>query len=116
MLYGIKYQPNKRGLKSIGSSMEKYGCGIYTYGKCSLYFTNVIEAYLMSKELSSYHKDLTYKVFIAKSKDLECLTAYDIVHSRAEYKAKTKEQFDKIMQEHNLQQNQNTIEETQLNN
>ena len=69
MLYGIKYKSNSQGLKIMNYCMQKYGGGIWIKGKCDLYFTNPLEAYLMSRKLTKVHENLKYCVFIPSAEE-----------------------------------------------
>lgn len=116
MLYGIKYNVNDKGIKLFNKSMSKYGCGILTKGKCELYFTNAIQAWLTAKELGKYHKDLSYRVFIPSKEDIKNLTADDIVNTSEEYKAKMEIRSAKLIEALEMTDQQFTCNEPEKQN
>jgi len=97
MLYGIKYDVNKKGLEKANESLERFGSAILTHGKCGLYFTNIISAYLTSRELSKSHNDLKYSVFTHNPKVNGEIAEENIVSSKEEYFKVTEERVQKLL-------------------
>ena len=118
MLFGIKYQSNSEGLKIMNYCMQKYGGGIWIQGKCDLYFTNPIEAYLMSRRLTKKHDNLSYRVFVPSAEERKKITPEKIVHNRDEYNAiideRTKDLIQLLEQQKQLEQQHETQTETQM--
>ena len=99
MLFGIKYYPNKRGMTIAADSMQRFHSAIIPMGKCDLYFTNVIEAYLTAKELSKKNNQLKYKVFVPNTASTDLIPKERIVHTKEEYFNICHEKTQKLLDE-----------------
>lgn len=108
MLFGIRYKNNDKGLQIVNYCIQKYGCAFITQGKCDLYFTNPIEAFLMSRKLTKTHENLTYSVFVPTAEERKKITPENIVHNRDEYNeivdARTKDLIELLEQQRKFEE------------
>ena len=108
MIFGIKYKSNSKGLKIMNYCMQKYGGGIWINGKCDLYFTNPIEAFLMSRKLTKTHENLNYSVFLPTAEERKKIAPENIVHNRDEYNeivdARTKDLIELLEQQRKFEE------------
>ena len=71
MLFAIKYETNKRGLKVANMTLKRYDSAIMFSGKnTNVFFTNPVVALKVAHHLNKVNKHLTYKVY-KLSKDEE---------------------------------------------
>lgn len=71
MLFAIKYETNKRGLKIANVTLKRYDSAImFRSDNTGVFFTNPIVALKVSQRLNKVNKHLTYKVY-KLSKDEE---------------------------------------------
>ena len=100
MIFGIKFQESRKGLKRVNRSMEQYGCAILNYGKLEYYFSNIASAYITAHKLQKAHNGLlSYNVFVA-DKETEKRTPSDkILGSYEEYHAIMEQKHQEAIQQ-----------------
>jgi hypothetical protein len=94
MLFGIKYETNKRGLKIANMTLKRFDSGIMFTGKnTGVFFTNPIVALKVSRQLNEANNHLTYKVYKLSKNAEKQIDDTAIVSTYEEYKILTEERW-----------------------
>ena len=86
MLFGIKVNENKKGLKRMNDCLQKYGSAIMTRDYIiGIFLTNPFEALKVANHLKKANKYLSYKVFKLKNYEEAKINKKNIVNTYNEY-------------------------------
>ena len=117
MLFGIKYQENKQGLKIVNKSLNQFGSAfMFRNGNVGLFFTNLFEAFKTAKDLGKFHKNIKYSVYKLTKQEEQLISLDKIVKTKQEYDEKKDVEHQRLMKkiytliEQNKQKTQTEIE------
>ena len=101
MLYGIKYDCNKNGLKMVNNSLDNYGSAIMVRGKIDFVFKNLFDAMVVCRRFNKSNKNLKYQVFILSKEERAVVKKDRLVSSLKEYeeiRKKDKKELDEKLE------------------
>ncbi len=94
MLFAIKYETNKRGLKVANMTLKRYDSAIMFSGKnTNVFFTNPIIALKVAHHLNKVNKHLIYKVYKLSKDEERRIDKSLIVSTLEEYKTLVEAQW-----------------------
>ena len=100
MLFAIKYDTNRRGLKIANKSLNRYGSAIMFRGDdTGIFFTNPIIALKIAHKLSSHNKNLRYSVYKLSKQDENNVDKSLIVSTLEEYQTLSRKQKDELLKQ-----------------
>ena len=116
MVFGIKYSTNRKGLKCVNKSLDRYGSAIMFRDKyIDIFFTNPIVALKVSNILGKAHKSLTYKVHKLTKEEEKGIDKFAIVSSLDEYYTLINQQEEDLIKKiEDLKEKYHLEEEKQL--
>ena len=98
MLFAIKYETNKRGLKITNSTLKRNDSAIMFCGKnTGIFFTNPIVALKVSHHLNKVNQHLTYTVYKLTKEESDKIDDSVIVSTYEEYTKLAEEQWSAAM-------------------
>lgn len=102
MLYGIKYDCNKNGLKMVTKSLDNYGSAIMVKGELDFAFKNLFDAMVVCRRFNKSHRNLNYKIYVLSKEEKVVVKKDRIVGSLKEYeeiRQKDKKELDEKLEE-----------------
>ena len=119
MLFGIKYETNKKGLKIANMCLKRYDSALLTSGKnTGVLFSNPIVAIKVSRQLNEKIKFLTYKVYKLTKEEERKIDHSFVVSTMEEYEnlvnGKASDAIKKVTSHSNNTSSNSKIEEKQL--
>ena len=118
MLFAIKYETNKRGLKIANMTLKRYDSAIMFCGKnTGIFFTNPIVALKVAHCLNEVNKHLTYKVYKLTKEEAFKIDDSLIVSTYEEYRTLADKQSEAVMKKlqdlraKQLKETQETVED-----
>ena len=118
MLFAIKYETNKRGLRIANMTLKRYDSAIMFSGQnTGVFFTNPIVALKVSHRLNEVNKHLTYKVYKLKKEEADKIDDYFVVSTYEEYETLKEKRWSETMKKledlkaKQLKETQETVEE-----
>ena len=116
MLFGIKYETSKKGLKVVNTTLKRYDNAIMQSGHSDILFTNPIVAMKVSHSLNKKNKFLTYRVFKLSKEAEKNSDQSSIVSTIEEYRIltckRTDEALNRLKDLKTQSQNKSTNEES----
>ena len=108
MLFAIKYNANRRGLKIANKSLNRFGSAIMFRGDdTGVFFTNPIIALKIAHKLNSSNKNLRYSVYKLSQVDENNVDKSLVVSTMEEYQTLSRKHEDELWKK---------IKEMQMNN
>ncbi|MBE7074233.1 MAG: hypothetical protein E7379_04005 [Clostridiales bacterium] len=118
MLFAIKYETNKRGLRVANMTLKRYDSAIMFSGQnTGIFFTNPIVALKVSHHLNEVNKHLTYKVYKLTKEEADKIEDSAIVSTYEEYRTLADKQSEAAMKKledlraKQLKETQETVED-----
>lgn len=118
MLFAIKYETNKKGLRIANMTLKRYDSAIMFCGRnTGIFFTNPIVALKVSHRLNEVNKYLTYKVYKLTKEEADKIDDSVIVSTYEEYRILVEKQSENAMKKledlraKQLKETQTSIEE-----
>jgi len=118
MLFAIKYETNKRGLRVANMTLKRYDSAIMFRGQnTGIFFTNPIVAFKVSHYLNEVNKHLTYKVYKLTKEEADKIDDSLVVSTYAEYRTLADKQIEAAMKKledlraKQLKETQETVED-----
>lgn len=118
MLFAIKYETNKRGLRVANMTLKRYDSAIMVSGQnTGIFFTNPIVALKVSHNLNEVNKHLTYKVYKLTKEEADKIDDSAIVSTYEEYGTLADKQSEAAMKKledlraKQLKETQETVED-----
>ena len=118
MLFAIKYETNKRGLRVANMTLKRYDSAIMFRGQnTGIFFTNPIVAFKVSHYLNEVNKHLTYKVYKLTKEEADKIDDSAIVSTYEEYRTLADKQIEAAMKKledlkaKQLKETQETVED-----
>ena len=94
MLFAIKYETNKRGLRIANMTLKRYDSAIMFRGQSTgIFFTNPIVALKVSHRLNEVNKHLTYKVYKLTKEEADKIDDSLVVSTYEEYETLKEKQW-----------------------